>query len=560
MAMLPELPPHVKDLSGVWQFAFVPGAQLEELSLDKLSFTSYAPVPGCFDLLPDQWMRRGTGVYRTTVEAGGPVELGCDGLGLRGDFFWDGKKIGSCCIPFSSTRLSFDAGEKGSHELAIAVCNIIDNTPSSPFKGNYDFYAHGGIYRKVTIAPQTAFAVKFLKVLPLVPEEGKVQISLCFRGDTAQLEKGTLLFDTSAEPIPFQISNGEACCEVQVPSPKVWSPESPELHTVTVTVNGLSFTASFGLRTVAVKEGKLLLNGKELKIAGVNRHDCHPDFGYAIPYALQLKDLLMLKEKGFNCIRGCHYPQSEEFLTLCDKMGMLVWEESLAWGNKEADLADPVFCEHQLQQAEELVYKSINHPSVIMWGFLNECASETAAGRTLIENLVTLFRSLDPTRPITFGSNRVKNDICLDLVDIISFNVYPCWYLGNDEQFMDTPFLTSYLQELSDFASAPEYRSKALIISEVGAEGIPGDHSGMRWSEEYQAELLGTTMRHVLESDRYTGTFLWQFCDTRTYISNASQVRTGGFNHKGMVDGSRNVKLSFKEVGRIIKDYFSKQD
>ena len=559
MAMLPELPPHVKDLSGVWQFAFVPGAQLEEISPDKISFTSYAPVPGCFDLLPGQWMRRGTGVYRTTVEAGGPVELCCDGLGLRGDFFWDDKKIGSCGIPFSSTKLSFEAGEKGSHDLMIAVCNIIDDEPASPFKSNYDFYAHGGIYRKVTIAPRAAFAVKFLKVIPLVPEEGKVRVSLCFGGDTAQLEKGTLLFDSSAEPIPFQLSNGEACFEAQVPSPRVWSPENPELHTVTVTVNGQSFTASFGLRTIAVKEGKLLLNGKELKIAGVNRHDCHPDFGYAIPYPLQLKDLLMLKEKGFNCIRGCHYPQSEEFLTLCDKMGMLVWEESLAWGNREADLADPVFFEHQLQQAEELVYKSFNHPSVIMWGFLNECASETAAGRKLIKNLVRVFRSLDPSRPITFGSNRVKSDICLDLVDIISFNVYPCWYGGNTDQFMDPAFLNSYLQDLADFASSPEYRSKALIISEIGAEAIPGDHSGMRWSEEYQAELLGTTMRHVLDSDRYTGTFLWQFCDARTYISNTCQYRAGGFNHKGMVDGSRNVKLSFKEVGKIIKEYFSKE-
>lgn len=557
MAMLPELPPQVKDLSGVWQFVFVPG-QLDTLVLDKLAFTSYAPVPGCFDLLPDQWMRRGTGVYRTTVEAGGPVQLCCEGLGLRGDFFWDGRKIGSCGIPFSTTKLSFDAGEKGLHELVIAVCNIIDNEPASPFKANYDFYAHGGIYRKVTLAPQADFSLKYLKVLPLDPATGKVQVQLSFQGDTAQLDKGTFLFDTSTEAESFPINSGEACFEVQVPSPRLWTPETPELHTLTATVNGQSFTTSFGLRTIAVKEGKLLLNGKVLKIAGVNRHDCHPDFGYAIPYPLQLKDLLMLKEKGFNCIRGCHYPQSEEFLTLCDKMGMLVWEESLAWGNKEEDLADPVFCEHQLQQAEELVYKSFNHPSVIMWGFLNECASETAAGRKLIENLTRLLRSLDPGRPLTFGGNRVKQDICLDLVDIISFNVYPCWYGGNEDQFMDTDFLNSYLQDLADFASAPEYRSKALIISEIGAEALPGDHSGMRWSEEYQAELLGTTMRHVLNSDRYTGTFLWQYCDTRTYISNTCQVRTGGFNHKGMVDGSRNVKLSFKEVGKIIKEYFSK--
>ncbi|MBE6385670.1 MAG: hypothetical protein E7048_08405 [Lentisphaerae bacterium] len=552
MYPLSESPGPLQDLSGIWQFAYRPGT-LEDLSISSLEYDSYAPVPGCWDLLPDCRMKRGTGIYRRKVYAGGMTELCCEALGLRGEFYWDGVRIGISDTPFTSERIRFNAGSCGEHELVIAVNNVFDTVPGSPFKPNYDFYAHGGIYRKVTIAPAEEFYPEYIKVLPLDPEKGRVEVRLSFLGSTTALSSGEIFFDNSTTGLPIELKEGKGSGHFTVPFPRVWSPETPELHKLTLKLNGHHFTTRFGLRTIETQAGKIFLNGQELKVAGINRHDCHPDFGYAIPDAIRLSDLLMLKQQGFNCIRGCHYPQSEDFLTMCDTMGFLVWEESLAWGNKEEDLADPLFRKMQLRQTEKMVHKSFNHPSVIMWGFLNECHSNTAAGRELISDLAAMLHAQDPTRPVTFGTKFGKKDICLDLVDIISFNTYPCWYGGSDEQFLDKEYLHSHLQELAEFASSPQYRDKPLIISEIGAEGLPGDHSGMRWSEDYQSELLCEALRHCLTSERFCGTFLWQFCDTRTYISNSCQARTGGFNHKGIVDGSRNKKLAFNAAGQTIR-------
>lgn len=543
------------DLSGIWQFAFS-ASSLADISVTEMRFDSLAPVPGCFDLLPHCKFQRGTGIYRRTVRISGPVELTLHGIGLRGEIYWDGVKKGDIDVPFSKRTFRFDSGAESEHELIIAVNNEFDLRPSSPFKPNYDFYAHGGIFRKVTIAPAAAVYPGAVKILPLDIEKGTVEVSLQFCGAVEKNGTAMLYWDDLAAPVTLALEKGCGRGIFQVPSPRIWSPETPELHKVRIEYGDCVYTTSFGLRKISIADGKLFLNGKRLKIAGTNRHDAHLEFGYAVPAAIRLNDLQMLKQQGFNCIRGCHYPQDEEFLDMCDALGMLVWEESLGWGNAEEDLADPLFRERQLRETENMVIKSINHPCVIMWGFLNECDSCSPAAREIIAPMTEMLRKTDPSRPVTSGSNRLTRDLCLDLVDIISFNTYPCWYGENQDQFFNAGFLKEHLQMLADFVSTPEYKDKPLIISEIGAEALPGDHSGMRWSEEYQAGLLSETMRFVLGSDRCTGAFLWQFSDIRTYNSNASQVRSGGFNQKGMVTFSRMPKASWHAVGRVIKEFF----
>jgi len=545
------------DLSGIWDFTFLK-TPLDALKVSKLRFDSCAAVPGCFDFLPQCRMMRGTGVYRRQVTCGGEMILTSEGLGLRGAFFWDGKKIGSTEFPFTLEKFRFDAGAPGPHELIIAVNNEFDDSPGSLFRRNYDFYAHGGIYRPVSIAPVQPIELETLQVIPLDAKKGEVEVTIVLTGKTAKLGSAALRWDDGVFTDTLKLKNGRGKGVFRVPDPKVWSPETPDLHTVTVKVKEQEFSATFGIRVITISKGKLLLNGKALKIAGTNRHDAHPDFGYAVPDEIRLRDLLMLKHQGFNCIRGCHYPQSGAFLDMCDRLGMMVWEESLGWGNR-AEVGDPLFRERQIRQTAMMARKSINHPCVIMWGCLNECASETPEGRELVKMLIETLHKADPSRPVTFGSNRSTRDICMDLVDIISFNTYPCWYGGSEDQYFDKEGLYKSLQVLVDFASTPEYKNKPLFISEIGAEAIPGNHSGMRWSEEYQASLLSEAMRYVLESKRCTGIFLWQFCDIRTYISCNCQSRPGGFNRKGMVEGNRNPKPSFREVGKVIAEFFAKK-
>ena len=542
-----------QDLSGVWDFTFLPGTATGT-AVTEAKFDSYATVPGCFDLMPGTFLRRGTGIYRREVTAGGGAELVSEGLGLRAEIYWDKRKIAEIDAPFSRDVIRFDAGDEGVHELIVAVGNEFDDSDGSLFHRNYDFYAHGGIYRPITLTPAPKLHAEELKVIPLDPERGTVRISVRFSGDSLP-DRAEIYFDRSGSPEILPLKDGAGSAKFTVPGAKLWSPETPFLHRARIVADGIGFHVSFGLRRIEIRGGRLLLNGKKLKLIGCNRHDAHPEFGYAVPTEIRLRDLLLLKRQGMNCIRGCHYPQSEEFLDLCDRIGMLVWEESLAWGNSEASLKDPVFRARQLRETRKMALKSINHPSVIIWGFLNECQSSSPEARPLIGSLVDALHETDPSRPVTWGSNQLKNDLCLDLADIISFNTYPCWYGTNEDQFLNREAVREQLRDLEDFASRPEYRKKALLISEIGAEAIPGLHGGQRWSEEYQADLLETVVRFILGSKRYSGTLLWQFCDSRTYLSRQSPGRPGGFNGKGLVDRFRTPKNSWLRIGEVLREF-----
>jgi beta-glucuronidase len=237
---------------------------------------------------------------------------------------------------------------------------------------------------------------------------------------------------------------------------------------------------------------------------------------------------------------------------------MLVWEESLAWGNVESSMTDELFQKHQLQENHAMALKSINHPCVIMWGFLNECCSNLPTSRPLIKSLTEMLHNTDPTRPVTYGSHQLTSDCCLDLIDVISFNTYPGWYREGTDQFFDPTTVKTHLEELEKFASDKKYKDKALLISEIGAEAMPGLRGGHRWSEDYQADLLVYVMQYVKNSPRWSGALLWQYCDSRTYISNASQFRSAGFNFKGLVDSHRQPKEAFRRVTVLLKEYNEK--
>ena len=487
------------------------------------------------------------------------MELFSEGLGLRGKIFWDNQKIAEIDAPFSKRVIRFDAGEYGTHSLVIAVNNEFDDSPSSMFRRNYDFYAHGGIYRGISLAPAKKIHAEEWKILPVDLKKGEVQISVKVSG-AAKKSQAEIRFDGQSEVQILPLKNGVGAGTFTVPNPRLWSPETPNLHQAEMTIEDISFTTTFGLRKVECRKGKLYLNGKPLKLVGCNRHDAHPEFGYAISESLQLRDLMLLKQAGMNCLRGCHYPQSERLLNLCDRVGILVWDESLGWGNAESSLIDLEFQEKQVRETRNMALNSINHPCVILWGFLNEAYTTLESARPLVKSLADILHEVDPTRLVTFGTCRLTKDVCLDLVNVISFNTYPGWYSPNQDQFINREEISKHLSELAEFASDAKYKDKPLLISEIGAEALPGINGGQRWSEEYQADLLETAVRHVLDSGRYSGIFLWQFCDTRTFISNNSQSSAGGFNSKGLLDRYRNPKISWRRISQLLHQYKHKED
>jgi len=295
----------------------------------------------------------------------------------------------------------------------------------------------------------------------------------------------------------------------------------------------------------------VLLNGTPVPLLGFNRHEAHPQFGHGLPDALMLADLYQLKDLGCNFVRGSHYPQDPRFLDLCDEMGIMVWNEAIGWQHTAEHLTDDAFLTAQKTCVREMVSASVNRASVIMWGILNESASNNPTAKPAYEQLLGLLRELDPSRPLTFASNHPVDDVCFDLADIVSVNTYPGWYHGEIE---DIPgLLDAIFARLAEMGQG----DKPLIISEIGAGAIPGwrDWNETRWTEQYQVRLLDTVIRHLFEtSDRACGLAIWQYCDLRTSQSARKALgRPRDFNNKGIVDEYRRPKLAYDTVRGLFR-------
>jgi beta-glucuronidase len=288
-----------------------------------------------------------------------------------------------------------------------------------------------------------------------------------------------------------------------------------------------------------------MLNGKPLRLRGYNRHEDHPQFGCALPAEAMVTDLALLRDLGCNFVRTAHYPNDMRFLDLCDEMGVYVWEESHA---RNVEFKHPKFRQQIVDSTREMIEWHHNRPSVILWGCLNECESRTRSGRREYERVFQLMRSLDPSRPVTFASNRRDLDICLDLVDIVSWNRYDAWYGGEPENI--EPAIRDILRWLHSPKSKGG-RGKPVIMSECGAGAIYGcrhpNHA--KWTEEYQAEVLDETLRVYLNHPDIVGVAIWQFCDCRV-TRNRWSGRPRTMNNKGTVDEYRRPKLAYEVVKR----------
>jgi beta-glucuronidase len=345
--------------------------------------------------------------------------------------------------------------------------------------------------------------------------------------------------------------SGLLASTVRIPAGDItpWSPASPQLYELSLELIDDEAPAMLddlitrvGFREVKVKGKKLLLNGEEFKLCGYNRHEDHPQFGCAIPLEAMIHDLELIRASGANFVRTCHYPNDQRFLDCCDELGICIWEENHA---RDVPFDQPAFDEQIEQSTREMVHWHFNHPSIIIWGCLNECDSVSKPGRKVHEHCLGLLKELDGSRPVTFASNKQVEDICLDLVDIVSWNLYPGWYGGSIESVEDR------FKELYQWLQSPKSgaKGKPLIMSEFGGGAIYGNHDRNRpkWSEEFQADLLDECLRIYLAHPGIIGSAIWQFCDCRV-TEGWSMRRPNTINNKGVVDRYRRPKLSFERV------------
>lgn len=522
-------------------------------------------VPSCWENYPGTAAYTGKARYCRTFEAEGNVRLEFKGVSHTACVYVDGEKVASHYNAYTIFEAIVPNLRPGKHTLEI----IADNSfgPESALHVPNDYQSYGGISRAVIMEEIEDVYIKWIHFTPLLKRNenaegkawfGKAEINLC---NVSDLDfTGTIVVNFAGHrlvllPVTLKgketkiITTEELLCR----EAEEWSPESPRLYSIeailedkdSISVDDL--IERVGFRIIEVSGKDILLNGKKLLIKGLCRHEDHPQFGCALPLEAMQYDLMIAKDLGANSIRTTHYPNDELFLDLCDEQGILVWEENHARGLSEELMRNPYFD----KQCEDCIYEMItahyNHPSIYIWGILNECASHTEYGKACYEAQYEWIRKLDASRPRSSASCQFKTDICFGYPEIVSYNIYPKWY-------HDTP-VKEYLKDLYEWVQDnTEGKEKPFLITEIGAGALYGYRhpSHVKWTEEYQAETLKEQITAVFEQDGCSGIYIWQFCDTRV-SSSWFGTRPRTMNNKGIVDEYRRAKLSYEIVKGMYK-------
>jgi len=433
----------------------------------------------------------------------------------------------------------------------------VDNSYSydiPPHSGDFNMY--GGIYRDVRLlivdplhivctrvtTPEISVSSAVVRVVTEVKNDCKVVKDCKLVTEIVDAEGNVIDRMEEKSTIPADSTHQFIQSSKRIANPLLWSPAEPNLYTVYSTIyDGEkpvdSFKSPLGFRWFWFDPEKgFFLNGQHLKLRGTNRHQDYIGIGNALPNSQHFKDMKIIKEMGCNFVRFGHYPQDPAVLDACDKLGLLVWEEIPVVNSVGGD----AFTENAVSMLREMIQRDWNHPSIILWGLMNEPllrqpenkAEEVVA---LCEALNSVAHQEDPTRLTTIAI--CKYDLAnrsglAEITDVIGYNCYFGWYRG----------VFSDLGELMDKEHRC-YPERKIILSEYGAGSVRGLHTDypkrQDFSEEWQCMFHESYLQQINERPWIAGSCIWNEFDF------GAEHRGDGIphlNNKGMQDWSRQPK------------------
>jgi beta-glucuronidase len=563
------------DLAGMWDFRYDPNNAGEAAKWqDNTSATGWSKIqiPGSYNqALRNNVLYQGKAWHRTTfngeVKPGERALLRFDGVAIRSKVWVNGTLAGEHLFPY--TGFEFDITSlirPGANRLVVMADNQLlkDAIPDLACTG---WWNYGGINRgvRVQVVPE-AYASGLYATTRMSSSGWDFQVNAVL------INKGTAAADATIETtltdragrVVWKGSDRKSLGPGETPlrlegAPgryAAWSPESPTLYRLKVAVRtgGSIFetTAPVGFRQIEVKGTQILLNGKPVFLKGANYHEMYPGDGMTLSHEQVRKDLADMKAMGSNFVRLAHYSHAEQAYELADEMGLMVWSEIPAWQTRPDVLgSDEVWNVYGAPQLREMIAQRRAHPSVVVWSVGNEFPSDREPVRNYVERSTALVREIDPSRLVTFASDRRERDISFGPVDFIAINEY-YGAIGD---------LAPNLDKLHE-----KWPGKPIVVSEFGAEGIFGwknpsaPDTGMDYSEDHQIKMVGTHLGYILDRARRSymaGALLWVYADfpnpSAFQRSSAHPPIAAYMNCKGMVTDDRR----HKRVWEVVRKSFS---
>lgn len=530
-------------------------------------------LPHCWndDAYSTRDYKRGAGVYARTLFIpeyfrNRRVYLRLDGAATQSIIMIDGKTVSGHIGSYSPHMADItDFVSPGqTHSLLVEVDNSSGSIP--PYSA--DFTIMGGLYRDawIVLLPELHFGVG-----PEMPEGFKATPVYAGAGKGKMRVEAQIVNTLSRKATPhinfeLRAPDGSLVAEkekvLHIPAASVadvdiifdnledltaWCPEEPSLYTLTGRISERGSvidenSAYTGFRTFGFgANGEFLLNGRPYKLRGMCRHQDQKPAGIALSDEQHRRDMRLIKDVGANFVRISHYPQDDAVLEMCDRLGLIAWEEIPVIDYVPED---SLFAENAESMLREMIRHHYNHPSVAMWGYMNEILlrvpqeeKETASERTmsLAARLERVLREEDETRLSTmaFHGSDIYHEAGLgEVTDVKGWNLYQGWYGGRLEDF------ESFLSR--QHIQHPSHR---IIVSEYGAGSDRRLHSlkprPFDFSVEYQQKYLEHYLPVIEDSVFVAGASHWNFIDFSSAGREESMPR---INNKGLVTNDRRLK------------------
>lgn len=365
---------------------------------------------------------------------GREIALVVEGAMVNARVSLNGEVIGRHKDGYTPFEVRLNGGLRDGENVLQINIDGSEDPKIPPFGGKIDYLTYAGIYReawlKVT-APVSVATVKIETPDPLA--DRKTVKAVVELANPRELPWGGTLTAALKDAAGQEIARTQADIASNqivlalddLSGISLWDIDAPALYTLELvlqTPNGTDRTsARFGFRQAAFTAQGFSLNGRPLKLRGLNRHQSFPYIGYAMGRAVQARDAEILRnELKLNMVRTSHYPQSKHFLDRCDELGLLVFEEIPGWQH----IGDDEWQAESVQNVRRMIRRDWNHPSIVLWGVR---INESADNHDFYVETNRVARELDPTRP-TGGVRCITESEFLE--DVYTMNDF---FLGQEE-------------------------------------------------------------------------------------------------------------------------------
>ncbi len=443
------------------------------------------------------------------------------------------------------TPFQFEVTDKlndGHNHIVVRVDNTrrVDNIPALGF----DWWNYGGITRDVDIVTTPETFIEDYWVRLAKGSMKQVDIDVKLNGESsANAEVVVSLGGTKISKKLKTDSEGVATLSFDADL-ELWSPENPHLYDVVVESADDRVEDEIGFRSLTVEGCEIMLNGEPIFLRGINIHE---EIAMDRRRSIDEADAEFLTNEaldlGCNFIRLSHYPHNEHMVKMCERKGIMMWEEIPVW--QAIDFTNPKVCNNATNMMHEMVARDKNRCGIIIWSVSNETFRANKSRNDFLFSLVDNVREWDDTRAVSSALNGsfykegddtklILDDPLMEKLDIIGINKYMGWYDAWKADPAETEFVT-----LDD---------KPMIVSEFGAEAIYanyGDGENLNaWSEDYMKKAYEDDLMAFENTPNFRGCAPWILFDFRS-PRRAHAMYQQGWNRKGLISPEGNRKQAW---------------